>query len=578
MKRMSGSFRAALLALGVLVGTHAFAQDAEAVAKARKLRAEAAYQELKGNREAALKSYRESLQYVKDAGIEQKIAALGAKAVAAPAGGARAVAGEVYSRLDVDGDFLLFLGMDDVLRALRGELKSVVDAVNQAGGVADGTAKAVLTHLDPALEWLGLYAVHGVGFSLARQADGAYDYKEYWLGGEGGGALWRLAGKPVAQELVDYLPAKTAAFVAHSAGVKSVWETALEGAAKFAGAEAKDALVAQVAGMKDAVGVDVQAILQSIEDEWALAVTLDPATTISIPTPDGKAITIPEPGLLLALDVADGTIAQSIRTFLEGQGTQLKETKVGDRSVFSFVLPEPLPVPVPFEPAMVMVDDTHFLFALHPSTLEAALASKAAGGALRKGDEFVQAFAGMPAKVNGAFYMGKLFSAAVVDLQKVAFEAGMLSDVEEGGNALAAVLAKRSMEKLAARRDNRVALYSVGDADGVLTHGRAFHSGMHPIAEAIVTPLGFVAAVAMNSAEKARQVSLISQCRMNLYQILSAQQMWQAEKNIGDGVEVKWEDLKDQLPERPKCPKGGEYKLGKTGENPSCSCGQTIDN
>jgi hypothetical protein len=561
MKRMTGSYCVALLALGLVAGTNAFAQDQEAIAKARKLRAEAAYQEMKGDRAGALKNYQESLKYVKDAAIEKKISALGVAPVAPAAGDDRAVAGEVYSRLDVGGELLVFVSPDSILKPVREELKIVMAAVKDSLPDGSGPGKVIAAQIDPALEWLGLYSIRGIGLSLARQGDGTYNYKEYWLGGDDreNGVLWRLSGKPVPQDLLAYLPEKTGAFAFNSVGIKSLWDIALEGIEKFAGAPAKDAVLQQVGGMKE-----------------ALAVTLDDSTTISIPLPGDKALSIPEPGILIALDVVDGTILQSIRTFLEAQGTVLKETKSGDNTIYSFVLPEPLPVPVPVEPAMVLLDGSHLLFGLHPKTLEAAIASKAAGGALLKSADFKQAFADMPAKVNGVLYMGKLFSGTVADIQKLVLEAGPLAELE-GANATAALLAKRSIEKLAARKDNRLALYSVSDADGVLTHCNSYSSGMNPIADAIVMPLGMISAMGINSAEKARQAALASRCMSNLYQLSAAKDMWAMEANAAEGAEVDMAKVNETLGNPLVCPKGGTYAIGKVGEKPSCTCGQALD-
>lgn len=578
MKRSTTSCSAALLALSLLAASNAIGQDQEAIQKARKLRAEAAYQEMKGNREAALKSYQESLSFVKDAAIEKKISALSAPVAAPAAGGERAYAGEVYSRLDVGGEALVFLSPDNIVKPVREELKTVLNSVKE--GMAGDNAMAGLfaEKFDSALEWLGLYSMHGFGLSLAQQGDGSYNYKEYLLGGEDrSGILWRLAGEPVPQDLLAYLPEQTATFAFSSVGIKTLWEIVFEGIEKFAGAPAKDAALQQVGGMRDATGVDVLAMVQSLEDQWAFAVTLNPATMISIPLPTGKALTLPEPGVLIAFDVKDGTIPTALRTFLEAQGTPLKETKVGDNTIYSFVLPEPLPVPVPFEPAMVLLNDDLLLIGLHPSALEAAMASKAAGGAMLQSADFKLAFANMPEKINAAFYMGKLFSSTIADVQKLVIETGLLGEIEAGGNAAAAQLVKRSLEKMTARKDNRLAMYSVSDADGVLAQGSIYSSGMNPIADGIVTPMGLLAGAAMHGAEKSRKSIADAGCRMNLNQIQFAKTVYQTDAEVAEGAEVDMEKLKDKIPDPLTCPNGGTYTIGKVGEKPTCTCGQVVD-
>lgn len=71
-----------------------------------------------------------------------------------------------------------------------------------------------------------------------------------------------------------------------------------------------------------------------------------------------------------------------------------------------------------------------------------------------------------------------------------------------------------------------------------------------------------------------------SQCVKNLLLISSAKANWALELKKTNGAAVSWREVlpfvepesKDQLQH---CPDGGEYSLGKIGEQPRCSIGGT---
>lgn len=62
-------------------------------------------------------------------------------------------------------------------------------------------------------------------------------------------------------------------------------------------------------------------------------------------------------------------------------------------------------------------------------------------------------------------------------------------------------------------------------------------------------------------------------CVNNLRQIESAKDQWKVEQQKSTNDVPTWEDLQTYLPQKPTCPEGGTYILGKVSESPTCSIG-----
>ena len=62
-------------------------------------------------------------------------------------------------------------------------------------------------------------------------------------------------------------------------------------------------------------------------------------------------------------------------------------------------------------------------------------------------------------------------------------------------------------------------------------------------------------------------------CVKNLQQIAAAEKQWNAAHPQATNTIPTWEDLQPFLSQKPACPGGGTYTLGRMGESPTCSLG-----
>ena len=90
----------------------------------------------------------------------------------------------------------------------------------------------------------------------------------------------------------------------------------------------------------------------------------------------------------------------------------------------------------------------------------------------------------------------------------------------------------------------------------------------------VVAIIGLLAAVAIPNLIKARKTAQVNACKANLRTLEFAIQQWALEKHKGEDSEVTLEDLESYMKDGiPRCPAGGEYKLGTVEEKPTCNVG-----
>jgi hypothetical protein len=91
---------------------------------------------------------------------------------------------------------------------------------------------------------------------------------------------------------------------------------------------------------------------------------------------------------------------------------------------------------------------------------------------------------------------------------------------------------------------------------------------------------GFTVAFMIPSFVAAKYERSSNACVNNLRQIDAAKQQWALENGKTNGTVVTENDIKPYMMlnskgEIPKCPQGGIYTIGRVGENPTCSIGNS---
>lgn len=84
-----------------------------------------------------------------------------------------------------------------------------------------------------------------------------------------------------------------------------------------------------------------------------------------------------------------------------------------------------------------------------------------------------------------------------------------------------------------------------------------------------------IGVVVLTSFIRARTTPAMNACVNNLRQLEGAKEQWKLENHKGTNDVPAWEDLLPYLRQKPVCPQGGTYILGRAGEPPRCLFGGT---
>ena len=95
------------------------------------------------------------------------------------------------------------------------------------------------------------------------------------------------------------------------------------------------------------------------------------------------------------------------------------------------------------------------------------------------------------------------------------------------------------------------------------------------IAAVTVAFLVIVAAIILPAFIRARTTPAMNACVNNLRQLDGAKEQWKLENQKGTNDVATWEDVLPYLRQKPVCPQGGTYILGRVAEPPRCSFGGT---
>ncbi|NCD33943.1 MAG: hypothetical protein EOL87_11085 [Spartobacteria bacterium] len=574
MKNIRKQVLSALL-LAVMSVSVVNAQDD--IQKARKLRANAAYLEMKGKTREAIAQYEESLTYHKDDALLKKVAELkgdgvvAAVAEAVVSAGEREMAGEVYSRLDVTGDILMYFNAASIVQPLREQIKELAAAVVESTENPDESmTDDVASSVDPVLDWLGFYAVQAAGFSLAPAGGEMYRAKSYTLvdASQRDRALWRLCGsEPRDMQVLKFYPEETELLEGWTFSIETLLDVVREGLQKFGPEGADQMLDMQFDQIRQNMGIDISRIIASLSDELAVGLTLSPDKTMSFPMSEESVIEFPDPGLLMAIKVKDDTLQTALLDFMAINQIPYSQQKVGGTVVYSLNIPLQLPVRV--EPSMAVKDGV-FLLSVIPETITSALASYDAGGSLMKSEKVKTAFANLPVdKLNGFAYVSPAFCKAYTDIELEMMKAGGMWPGDDSVQKLMTYV-----EKLMNAHGNDVyASIAVKDVDGALISANMRTGGMNPVVSAIMSPLAFGVALGITAAAEQAEMEQKYECMANLQLIMEAKDAWAVETNVAEDASPTWDDLMPYLPEGVNlvCPAGGEYTINPMNRLPACS-------
>jgi hypothetical protein len=369
-----------------------------------------------------------------------------------------------------------------------------------------------------------------------------------------------MMGKaPHALTGLDLLPVTTAMATFSDGDLPLVWSTIEKEVDKSGIPEAKAALKQLPELFEKGTGLKLDQVLDSLGGECGLAITLDESKMISIPTPQGQGLQVPEPGILLVIKVKNDLIYDRVDKLV----AQLPGLIRTDKDGKMLTMPVPLPLPITLRPSLARSGD-YLLLATTDGLIEEALAVKAGKKpGLKSLDEFKKLSQGMPVQGNEFSFVSEKLGRVILAVQNQSLE-----NMPESQSDF--------MKKLIAmNKTGHGYSVSVNSDEGWITEG---NGSQDPSKMVLVMPaalaVGMVAGLTLPAVAKAKEKSQRMACISHLQQINNAKQQWALENKKKPEDTPTWDDIKPFLGSSgsvPVCPRGGSYELNRMDQQPTCS-------
>ena len=253
----------------------------------------------------------------------------------------------IAKHLDSGGGMYFYLSTESFLKAASDKLGEVVPtllAMSKMDDAAKAKAEAAWKSLAQFVAKSGLNEISGFGASSIALEPGYYQNK--WMlhhyPNQGNGLIWQLHGStPNALNLVPYLPEKTAVASSGNLKLALIWNGLNQEAAT--NADLKQALDLATLQLQKATGLDLAALLASLGPNYSLVITLDESRPTNLPGgPNGQPFTIPEPALLISIQVQDDVLINRLDQELSKNPMVVKSEEEG-LTLRTIALPIPMP-------------------------------------------------------------------------------------------------------------------------------------------------------------------------------------------------------------------------------------------
>jgi len=452
---------------------------------------------------------------------------------------------EVTSQLDAGGNLFAYYGTEQWIGHASETVSSWRGVLDMVPIFTDEQRADVTKGFDLATRLIknsGLEEISGVGMSGIATEKGRYRSKVlvHHYPDRKSGYLWSLFGaSPHPLNGLDQLPATTAFTLFFDFDLRGFWtllqrelsQSGIAGLQEWSSAFPKD--------FEEKTGINFDALLNSLDGEFGIVLTLDESRKVTLPLPIPTPLEIPEPQLGLVVKVRNDALFDHLDKLLQ-ENPQV--TRVDEGGLRMRTMPLPVPIPIPLRPSIARAGD-YFYFASTETLIREMLAVRAGKQPGLKGsDEFKRISTGIPDQGNSMVFVSPRFSRAISGLQTAA-----LSAADAAGAGKATVL----QGLFAQGAEGFVYNVSANTAGGWLTVGNGssdparkalLMSTMQPAAV-----VGLLAAIAIPNFVKARDTAQHNAIVNNLRMLEGAKDQWALENKKVQGSPVTEKDVAEYL-------------------------------
>lgn len=465
-----------------------------------------------------------------------------------------------YSYVDTDGFFRDMVANVDIYAASVIEITPEEVRGEARQGIAEFQRYFKVIYPE-----LGLESIEGVGSSTIRDgADGLFINRAFLhLAEERKGLAGLLTAAPRERGTLHFAPETTVIYGSTDAKPTNFIALAESVAEKVQG-PGGGGLVRMGLGMMDMqTKMQLTKMVESIDGEVCFALSSDRSRMVALQAgePGDEATSIPRPDLFFAVQSSDSLIRDEIVFRLQREGFVVDEIERDGLKMSVIKMEEYYEG---FAPTLAH-DGKYVYFATSPDELAMAIARLNSGeGGVAGNAEFISMMEGAPTANNSLFFVSREAVQLLVE--------STASNLPAGGDrakheeiATAVFSAYGIYPRLSTRRTV---------PDGIEFYTRGTYDGRMAVAYSAAVVPTVLAAIAVPSFLRAREISRRNACQENLSRIDGAKQQWALETNAPATATPQWTDLVGEnlfLRSSPVCPSGGRYTIGTLADDPSCS-------
>lgn len=476
---------------------------------------------------------------------------------------------KVTSELNPGGNFYMYVSTEQLL----GKVDELIDgAETLMAGFPKGNgdeAKLIENGFKVARAFVdrsGMKDATGLGVSSVAIEKGIYHSKAilHHREGQGDGFLWTTFGKE-AKPLngLSYLPSNTVIADYGEVNIKELVTVFEELVLALDAPQGLEGIKELKQAFQAGTGLEWDAFLNTYGGDMGFAMTLDDSQQVPLPFPGDEPLTIPAPGLLIMLEVADDLLFDHVGSIIPKDPSVDRGETNGVRYVS---MPLPIPLPVQLTPTLARFENQLILGSTKELVMEAVAVHKGEAEGLTSTDEFKSLSREMPTEGNGFFYSSKRFGETVNEIQAKAME--MAGGEDDQITAVRAMLTNFSEAKFGY-------VVIAHEKNGWKMTGNAnFQPAFSFLAGGMIAPAGLMAAIAIPNFVKARSSAQKNTCIANLKQLDGAKQQWALDNKKGPLDTPKQSDLIGTalyIKIRATCPNNGTYTIGAVKDFPKCS-------
>ena len=318
----------------------------------------------------------------------------------------------VTSKLEKGGDLFVYLNTQKITDTIEKSLltlkETIISSENTDADKKKETEKW-FGFMHGFLKGSGLFDIAALGVSSRGVQEGLTRsrFVVQHSPGRDNGLIWNLTQKdPGNLDFIGILPENTvlASFVDFNYSM--LWKWIKEQAEKSGDDKVRFGVGSVETDLKN-LGIDLPAILKSINGNSGFLITLDRDRKIKIPN-GGKNVEFPEPSIALVFETADDSIFKLLASRIPD--AKIKEEK-GTKTI------EIKAPPMPFSFSPVILQSNNLLILASTPAIAGKLMNASEKSSLASSTEFKKLSAGIPLSGNGFTFMSAGFFREMMKIQ-----------------------------------------------------------------------------------------------------------------------------------------------------------------